>query len=122
MAGLLKTPGTQAFVAIAPSVAEAGALSDINGFVVARTAADEAEILTIAVATELRRLGAGRALLDAAMTAAQAQGAITLHLEVASNNEGARKFYGDAGFVETGRRARYYPDGADAILLSRGLA
>ncbi len=111
IAGLLDTPGALALVA-----------ENAAGFVLLRTAADEAEILTIAVAVGARRRGVGGALLAAAMRAAQAQGAANLHLEVASNNAGARKFYADAGFIETGRRARYYLDGADALLLSRPLA
>ena len=111
IADLMESPGTVALVA-----------DDLAGFVMIRSAADEAEILTVAVAADARRRGLGRALLDAAMRDAQARGAATLHLEVAANNDGARKFYAAAGFVETGRRARYYPDGADALLLSRALA
>ncbi len=113
IADLMETPGTSALVAVA------GAMT---GLVIARTAVDEAEILTLAVAVAARRYGIGRSLVDAAIGCVRAQGATRLHLEVASNNAGARKFYAVAGFLETGRRARYYPDGADALLLSRTLA
>ena len=146
VAALMETPGTQALIARFPSVRAIGLGSeaiaapppergssklrasfahelqsqttDVMGFVMVRAAADEAEILTIAVAAEARRRGTGRALLAAAARGALTQGATRLHLEVASNNETARKFYADAGFIQTGRRACYYPDGADALLLS----
>jgi ribosomal-protein-alanine N-acetyltransferase len=90
-----------------------------NGFVIVRVAADEAEILTLAVTGAARRRGLGRALLDAAMHAAANTGARRLFLEAAETNAAARALYAGAGFEETGRRKRYYPDGADALLLSR---
>ena len=143
IAALMESPGTQALIARVSSVWAANLDSDaifatppergrskfcpsqttdVTGFIIVRVAADEAEILTIAIADDYRRRGVGRALMDAAMMSVIAQGATRLHLEVASSNETARKFYADAGFIQTGRRARYYPDGADALLLSKALA
>lgn len=110
IAGLLDTPGTGALVDAAH-----------RGFVMFRTAADEVEILTIVVDEAARRHGAGRTLLDAALAAARQGGARTAYLEVSSRNPAAQAFYAQAGFAGTGRRARYYPDGADAILLSLAL-
>ena len=112
MARLMEAPGTQAFVCRDDGVA---------GLILLRTVADEAEILTIAVEAESRRRGAGRRLLDVATQAARAAGAAKLHLEVAATNDAARALYSGAGFIETGRRARYYADGADALLLSKTL-
>lgn len=81
----------------------------IEGFIFARVAADEAEILTLAVAPEARRAGVGRMLVrEAARLAAQA-GTGRLFLEVGAANEGARALYMGLGFVEVGQRKGYYP-------------
>lgn len=92
------------------------------GFVLARVAADEAEILTLAVAPGSRRAGHGAALLAGAMAAAVARGAVAMFLEVSEGNAAARALYEAAGFAEAGRRRRYYADGADALLLQRMLS
>jgi [ribosomal protein S18]-alanine N-acetyltransferase len=92
-----------------------------GGMVMARVAADEAEILTLAVHPALRRQGLARALLDGAAAIAAAEGAVTLFLEVALRNAGARALYAAAGFVEVGRRRRYYADGDDAMVMRRPL-
>jgi ribosomal-protein-alanine N-acetyltransferase len=91
------------------------------GFVLARVAADEAEILTLAVAPEARRRGHAGALLAGAMAAAAAHGAVTMFLEVSEHNLAARALYAMAGFAEAGRRRRYYADGADALVLRSSL-
>lgn len=104
------------------SMPGAFALAGPRGFVLARQAVDQAEILMLAVLPEARRLGLGRALLDAAVQHAAARGASALFLEVACGNAAARALYAGAGFAEVGRRRAYYPDGGDALVLRRGLA
>lgn len=95
------------------------------GFILLGHAADEAEILTFAVAPGLRRRGLGRALLDAGEVAAVSAGARRLFLEVAADNAPARALYAAAGFSEAGRRKGYYrqADGAraDALVLAKPL-
>jgi ribosomal-protein-alanine N-acetyltransferase len=93
-----------------------------GGMILARIAADEAEILTLAVLPESRRGGVGRALLEEAAAVATAHGAISLFLEVALRNAPARALYAAAGFAEIGRRRRYYADGDDAMVMRRSLA
>lgn len=93
-----------------------------GGFVLARVAADEAEILTLAIAPDHRRRGLGGALLAGAIAQAALRGAAAMFLEVSEGNEAARALYAAAGFVEAGRRRRYYPDGADALVLRRALS
>jgi ribosomal-protein-alanine N-acetyltransferase len=44
-----------------------------------------------------------------------------MFLEVAERNGAARALYAAAGFAAAGRRRRYYPDGADALVLRRSL-
>ncbi len=94
-----------------------GLIDDAGGMVLARVVADEAEILTLAVAPPARRQGVGRGLLAAAAGIAAAHGAQTLFLEVADNNAAARALYEREGFRQAGRRRRYYPDGADALVM-----
>jgi ribosomal-protein-alanine N-acetyltransferase len=92
-----------------------------QGFVLARVAADEAEILTLAVVPAVRRQGQGGALLAAAMAGAAARGATAMFLEVSERNAAARALYAAAGFAEAGRRRRYYADGSDALVMRRDL-
>jgi ribosomal-protein-alanine N-acetyltransferase len=92
------------------------------GFVLARVAADEAEILTLAVIPAGRRRGRAGALLAGAMAGALLRGAAAMFLEVSDRNGAARALYARAGFVEAGRRRRYYADGSDALVLRRALA
>jgi ribosomal-protein-alanine N-acetyltransferase len=78
------------------------------GFALWQHAADEAELLTLAVSAKYRRRGLGRILVQAVAGAAHDAGALYLFLEVAVDNEPARALYEAAGFVEVGRRRAYY--------------
>jgi ribosomal-protein-alanine N-acetyltransferase len=92
-----------------------------EGFVLARAAGGEAEILTLAVHPAARRRGAGAALMAGALAGAAARGAAVMFLEVAAGNAAALALYRGLGFVEVGRRRRYYAGGADALVLRRDL-
>ena len=92
-----------------------------GGMVMARIAADEAEILTLAVLPEQRRQGLGRTLLAEAVRQCEAHGAAVLFLEVATRNAAARALYAGMGFEELGRRRGYYADGDDALTLRLAL-
>ena len=98
-----------------------GAWAPGGGFILARAAAGEAEILTLAVAPAARCQGLGVALMQAAMAGAVARGALVLFLEVSAENRPAGSLYARLGFAEVGRRRRYYADGSDALVLSRPL-
>ncbi len=101
---LLKTPGTAAFGAP-------------EGFVMARVAGDEAEILTLAIAPVARRKGAATALVREAAQYALEHGARAMFLEVATSNEAARALYSRLGFREVGRRKSYYAPTEDALIV-----
>ncbi|HET6608027.1 MAG TPA: ribosomal protein S18-alanine N-acetyltransferase [Rhodopila sp.] len=88
-----------------------------GGLILIRIAADEAEVLTLAVAPDARRNGFGHALLRQAMETLAVQGAHSLFLEVSVSNPAALALYRKAGFVTAGRRRRYYPDGSDAAVM-----
>jgi ribosomal-protein-alanine N-acetyltransferase len=99
-----------------------GLLHARGGMILIRVTEDEAEVLTLAVAPHARRQGVAGALLAAAMAAAREQAARTMVLEVAIGNAAARALYERAGFVEAGRRPRYYADGGDALILRARLS
>ncbi len=79
---------------------------------------DLVEIDLVAVAPECRRAGVGRTLLEALLAAERGDGVTEFRLELAAGNAAALGLYSAVGFVVVGRRARYYPDGEDALLLS----
>jgi ribosomal-protein-alanine N-acetyltransferase len=93
----------------------------VQGFLIARGAGDEAEILTLAVNPSHRRQGLARALLTAAIDALRKAGAKRLFLEVDEANESARGLYQSLGAIAVGRRPRYYERGADADIFSLAL-
>lgn len=95
---------------------------EITGFITARIADAEAEILTLTVAAGARRKGVARALVTALVDALRTRGVAELFLEVGADNDAARGLYAGAGFAEAGRRPGYYaaqPGGAprDALVL-----
>lgn len=96
-----------------------GLIWEEAGLILARTAADEAEILTLGVVPRARRMGVGRQLLHGAEILAHEAGAITMFLEVSYQNPGAAALYQRAGYSLAGRRKRYYADGSDALVLRK---
>lgn len=90
----------------------------VAGYVVARDAADEGEILNLAVAPAWHRRGVGRALVARVLAALAGRGVTQVFLEVRASNVAARALYEGAGFREVGRRARYYARPVeDAVVL-----
>jgi ribosomal-protein-alanine N-acetyltransferase len=96
------------------------------GFAVSRMAADEAEILSIAVEPKHRGRGLSRNLLLTHLGHLAGHGVRTVFLEVEENNQPARRLYARAGFAVAGRRERYYrqPGGEqlNAVLMRRDLS
>ena len=93
-----------------------------GGLLIARVAADEAEILTLGVAPACRRAGLGRALLGRAVDDLRASGATQLFLEVDEANVPALALYRALGARAVGRRPGYYASGADAAIFSLALS
>ena len=90
----------------------------VQGYVVAWFAGGQGEIANIAVDESARGRGVGSALLDAALDEARGHGTEEVFLEVRSSNLRARELYESRGFVEVGRRQRYYRRPVeDAIIL-----
>ncbi len=101
------------------------ATGDANCFALIRTVLDEAEVLTIATCPTKRRRGHARKTLQAGEQQAKAQGAETVFLEVAEDNDAAIKLYTSCGYAMIGRRPGYYvpKDGAPiaALVLRKSL-
>jgi ribosomal-protein-alanine N-acetyltransferase len=93
----------------------------IVGFILSRRAADEAEVLSVAVARATRGRGLARRLLDLHLRRLAGFGLRAVFLEVDEDNEPARRLYARAGFREVGRRPGYYAGGKGALVLRRDL-
>ena len=87
------------------------------GYAAVSVVQDVAELQRIATAPDARRTGVAGALLHAVTELAAGSGAERLLLEVRVDNEAALAFYRHAGFAEIARRAGYYRDGTDAVVL-----
>jgi ribosomal-protein-alanine N-acetyltransferase len=117
-AGILPMAGVSLMIARDPREGET------LGFSLARSVADEAELLLLAVLPSRHRQGIGTRLLDDFMERAQDQNAARVHLEVRDGNPAVAMYRG-AGFSQVGRRRNYYQgsDGLryDALTLARKL-
>jgi len=93
------------------------------GFVLSRMVLDEAEILTIAVAPEVRGKGLSIPLLERHLDELSRRGVRMVHLEVEEGNHPATALYRRFGFTETGRREAYYQkaDGSRVAALAMAL-
>ncbi len=95
------------------------------GFILSRIAADEAEILSIVVASKARRYGVGSLLLQKHLASLAQRRAESLFLEVDELNEPALALYRRFGFEAVGTRKSYYnrADGSTpaAIVMKRSL-
>ena len=95
----------------------------LYGFALSRQAADEAELLSIAIDPARRGLGFGRTLMQAHLGQAARRGVRSMFLEVEEANGAAITLYQRLGFAQVGRREGYYraADGAKtaALILRR---
>jgi [ribosomal protein S18]-alanine N-acetyltransferase len=120
MAGLLEMPGC--FACLQENAPRSPEKPFPCGMALLRVAADEAELLTVAVLPEARGQGMGAILLRRAMAEAVHRGARRMFLEVSPTNAAALALYCRLGFTQAGLRRRYYADGSDALVLSCTLA
>jgi ribosomal-protein-alanine acetyltransferase len=109
-AQLLAT-GYAAWVAVTP---ESGKLL---GFIVIRAILLEAELLNVAVASDVRQTGVASALLEVALENLAHSKAERLYLEVRPSNTPAISFYQKHLFRVTAVRPNYYQHPTEAALL-----
>lgn len=87
---------------------KAGRSGMVFGFLTLRCAADEAEILTLAVRATVRRRKIASSLLSDAVRFCRSRAIAHIYLEVAEDNVAARALYEKHSFRIFGHRARYY--------------
>ncbi|MCL2384665.1 MAG: GNAT family N-acetyltransferase [Alphaproteobacteria bacterium] len=116
---LFTTPGIFADGAITPKE------KNLAGFILSRLAAEEAEILTLAVAPEWRRRGIATSLLGPHLASLANLQVARLFLEVNVENIGARALYAHFGFEPVGERQAYFRTAGDgratALVMRRDL-
>jgi len=99
-------------------VAAHASSGQVAGFAVIRLVSPQAELESIAVASNSQRQGVGQLLFEALADELAHQGVETLILEVRASNLTALAFYRSLGFVQNGLRPRYYVDPIeDAVLM-----
>ncbi len=84
--------------------------------------ADEGDLVSIAVDEDHRSMGIARELLDITYEMAAERGVAKIHLEVRESNEPAINLYESEGFIQDGRRKKFYrsPE-EDALLYTKEL-
>jgi len=94
----------------------------VCGYLVVSYAVEIAELESVAVGESARHSGVGQALCEHAMQWARGQGAKTMELEVRESNATAVALYRRLGFVEQGKRVKFYRDPIeDAVLMAAKL-
>jgi ribosomal-protein-alanine N-acetyltransferase len=97
-----------------------GETSELVGYLVISRYVDAWHVMNVAVATEHRRRGIARALLDRLFEVTASDERRGYTLEVRVSNEGAIKLYEAMGFVARGVRRGYYTDNReDALIMWR---
>lgn len=92
------------------------------GYVGSQSVPPEADVMNLAVAPEWRNKGIGRALMTALIAQLHSRGITALFLEVRVGNTPAQNLYRSLGFVEAGRRPKYYVNPTeDALILRKEL-
>lgn len=87
------------------------------GYLILLAIAPEVEIANLAVTSSCRGQGVGRALMEQGFRLMREKGCDRFFLEVRESNSAARTLYERLGFVQTGRRKRYYQNPAEDALL-----
>jgi len=80
----------------------------ITGFAVMEFGEERAHLVLLAVRPTHRRLGIGQRLFEWLLESSRAAGMASIHLELRSANDAARRFYRAMGFFETVLVPGYY--------------
>ncbi|MBL0058350.1 MAG: ribosomal protein S18-alanine N-acetyltransferase [Elusimicrobia bacterium] len=93
----------------------------VVGFGIQWFIAGESQLANIAFRSDRRGQGLGRKMMERLLEEAQREGMEKMTLEVRVDNRPALELYQRLGFIETSRRARFYEDQADAVLMEKKL-
>lgn len=92
---------------------------ELLGYIGSQTVLDEADMMNVAVFPEARRQGVGKMLITTLVEALKEKAVRSLTLEVRASNESAKAMYHMLGFLEVGRRPKYYFDPREDALILR---
>ena len=97
------------------------AISDekVVGYVGSQSVMDEADMMNLAVDPAYRRRGIGKRLVEMLVANLKEKQVRCLTLEVRISNSSAIALYKDMGFLEVGRRPRYYQRPIEDALILR---
>ncbi len=96
-----------------------GSSAEPRGLLLVRMAPQEMDVIILCVAPEFQRQGCASVLLQELSRRADHL-ASRVFLELRVSNEAAQRLYARHGFIEIGRRKRYYSDnGEDARMMRR---
>jgi ribosomal protein S18 acetylase RimI-like enzyme len=91
--------------------AKSGAKGAITGFAIMEFGDERAHLMLLAVRPSQRRMGIGQRMLEWLLESARTAGMASVHLELRSSNDAARRFYRAMGFYETVLVPGYYRGG-----------
>lgn len=89
------------------------------GYIGSQTVLDEGDMMNVAVFPEARRQGVGQMLVTTLVESLKEKAVRSLTLEVRVSNESAKAMYHKLGFLEVGRRPKYYFDPREDALILR---
>jgi [ribosomal protein S18]-alanine N-acetyltransferase len=96
--------------------------TEVVGYVGAFVMPPDGDIQTVAVRADRQGRGIARALVESLLDGIEAEGVTHTMLEVRADNDAAVALYERLGFGRISVRRRYYPDGADAVIMRRARA
>jgi len=95
----------------------------VVGYIGSQAVLDAADVMNLAVSPEYRRRGIAQTLLQELTHCLRQQNVIALLLEVRVSNAPAIALYERLGFVQVGRRPKYYHNPReDALILRKELS
>ena len=94
-----------------PAASTGAGRGTLSGFAIMNFGDERAHLVLLAVRPSYRRQGIGRRLLDWLLESARCAGMASVHLELRTANDAARRFYRAMGFYETVLVPGYYRSG-----------
>ena len=91
----------------------------VAGYIGSQTVMEETDMMNVAVHPDYRRKGIAEALVNGLVEALKEQGSRCLTLEVRASNEPAIRLYEKLGFLQIGRRPKYYRNPREDALILR---